>query len=247
MNLPYPLIAFVVLLIFAVYLVERYPHLFLPLSLSEQFIEIIKATRGVEASSEGLKLENRKEKACYKVDLSRAFEQAKAYELCELMKAKILRTGVQFDRLVGCLMIESDNQERLSREGYHIVPILAAMLRKPYALLYEIYTKGKGVQLKLDGLISPGERAILVDDVATTGTTLMRTAGYLRDRGLQVQDAFVFVNRARPFERANLEKAGIHLHFIIDRYDLIEALEKAGYFTPDELAIVRKDVDLKAA
>ncbi|MEM4498406.1 MAG: phosphoribosyltransferase family protein, partial [Nitrososphaerota archaeon] len=70
--------------------------------------------------------------------------------------------------------------------------------------------KSHGTRRLIEGDFSPGLKALIVDDVATTGSSLERAASALRSEGLVVESAFVIVDREEG-ARERLEHLGIKL------------------------------------
>jgi orotate phosphoribosyltransferase len=63
---------------------------------------------------------------------------------------------------------------------------------------------------QIEGVWSPGQRVIIMDDLATGGGSIDETAERLRDAGLIVRDAFVLLDRQEG-AAARLKKSGINL------------------------------------
>jgi orotate phosphoribosyltransferase/uridine monophosphate synthetase len=62
----------------------------------------------------------------------------------------------------------------------------------------------------VEGVYSPGQTAIIMDDLVTGGGSIAETAERLREAGLLVKDAFVLVDRQQG-ARERLKKDGINL------------------------------------
>lgn len=65
-------------------------------------------------------------------------------------------------------------------------------------------------QSKIEGRFKEGESVLIIDDLMTTGGSLIETLTILKDAGLQVRDAIVLVDRGQGgVER--LRRYGLHL------------------------------------
>jgi uridine monophosphate synthetase len=195
-------------------------------------------------------LEHRGE-ATYVVYLSEAFNKGDVRTLPELMSNVIESSNIKFNRVVGILTMRHDSEGQLSREGYHLAPIIAYLLNKPYMLLYETKDESTNkVSFLEEGEVEASESVIIVDDVLTTGGSIMNAATYLmREKKIVVRDAFAFVSRphGESLERVrnSLRQEGISLHFIIDSKELLDRLHKEGYIGEKELQRAREDKDFQ--
>lgn len=82
-------------------------------------------------------------------------------------------------------------------------------------------THGKGKQVEGPSL-EPGSEVVIVDDVATTGSSLVEAAGVLRSSGLIVKKAIVLVDRQEG-GRENLLAAGLELSSIFTAADFLKS------------------------
>ncbi len=80
--------------------------------------------------------------------------------------------------------------------------------------------KDHGLGKLIEGTFSNGETAIIVDDVLTTGGSLIRAADAARDAGLLVTHALVIVDRSEEEARQRLAQHGIQLLRLLTLDDL---------------------------
>ncbi len=80
--------------------------------------------------------------------------------------------------------------------------------------------KDHGLGKLIEGTFSSGETALIVDDVLTTGGSLIRAAEAARDAGLRVSHAMVIVDRSNDEGRQRLEQNGIQLLRLLTLDDL---------------------------
>ena len=94
--------------------------------------------------------------------------------------------------------------------GIAYAAVLAFNLKKP--LLYvrkEVKEHGRG--RKVEGLLVPGERVLVLDDVITTGKNIVDAVEAIRAEGGLVEDAVVLLDRLQG-GKANLKEVGVELH-----------------------------------
>ncbi|MGC9435852.1 MAG: orotate phosphoribosyltransferase [Methanomicrobiales archaeon] len=108
------------------------------------------------------------------------------------------------------------------------VPLAVAVSlesRKPYAIIRR-EEKGHGKNGTVIGDVS-GRRVLLVEDVVTTGGSVLFGVETLRQANATVRDVVCVVDREQGGE-VLLEKAGIRLHSLIRLSDLLDTRGAAG-------------------
>jgi orotate phosphoribosyltransferase len=94
--------------------------------------------------------------------------------------------------------------------GIAYAAVVAINLSKP--LLYvRKEQKEHGHERRIEGLLQPGDRVVILDDVATTGTSLLEAADAIRAEGGVVADAVVLLDRQQGADE-NLRRSGVKLH-----------------------------------
>jgi orotate phosphoribosyltransferase len=73
----------------------------------------------------------------------------------------------------------------------------------------------------IEGVVKAGERALIVDDVLTSGGSLLKAVSAARGAGLVVHDALVIVDRKEQDGRARVEQEGVTVTSLITIDDLI--------------------------
>lgn len=81
--------------------------------------------------------------------------------------------------------------------------------------------KSYGTKKKIEGQFKQGHRCLIIEDIITTGSSILETAHDLREAGLVVNDAIVLINREQGGETALLEQ-GIHLHAALSLETLLK-------------------------
>ncbi len=90
--------------------------------------------------------------------------------------------------------------------------------------------KAYGTRKLVEGVFEPGARALVVDDVITTGGAKIEALQPLREAGLVVSDIVVVVDREQSGARV-IEQAGLRLHSVIKIRPLLRQLRDDGAIT----------------
>lgn len=100
--------------------------------------------------------------------------------------------------------------------------------------------KGFGRNARIEGDLADGQRAILVEDLATDGGSKLSFVEALREAGAECADTFViFHYDIFPAGVEKLREAGVRLHALATWWDVIAAAEEEESLDPDGLKAVR--------
>lgn len=137
-----------------------------------------------------------------------------------------LLQGVRYDRLAGV--------------PYAALPIGAALsLRTGKPLIYpRKEAKAYGMGRAIEGLWSPGERVVVIEDLVTSGGSTLKTVEALRAAGLVVHDVAVLIDREQG-ARAALAGAGLNLHAVCTLSQVLDVLRERGLIDAARDASVR--------
>jgi orotate phosphoribosyltransferase len=80
--------------------------------------------------------------------------------------------------------------------------------------------KAHGLGRLIEGAISPNDRALIVDDVLTSGGSLLKAVAAAREAGLTVTHALVIVDRKEQEGRAKVEQEGVKVISLLTIDDL---------------------------
>jgi orotate phosphoribosyltransferase len=83
--------------------------------------------------------------------------------------------------------------------------------------------KDHGLEKLIEGSFQPGERAVVVDDVLTSGGSLLKAVAAARGAGLVVTHALVIVDRKEQNGRRKVEDEGLTLVSLLTIDDLTRA------------------------
>jgi len=84
--------------------------------------------------------------------------------------------------------------------------------------------KDHGLGKLIEGATSPGDHALIVDDVLTSGGSLLKAIAAARQAGLVVSQTLVIVDRKEQDGRARVEREGVSLISLLTIDDLTRAL-----------------------
>jgi uridine monophosphate synthetase len=102
--------------------------------------------------------------------------------------------------------------------------------------------KDHGTTRKVEGSYLPGECAVLLEDVVTSGGSVVSAAETLREAGLTVSDAVVLVDRQQG-GGALLEAAGLRLHLVMGINDLLDEIRTEALIDQATFVEVKEYLD----
>lgn len=104
--------------------------------------------------------------------------------------------------------------------------------------------KGFGRNAQIEGEMADGARVILVEDLASEGSSKLNFVRAIRQAGGTIAHSFVIFNYGIfPASIAALETEGVHLHYLATWWDALRVAESLGYFTREQFAAVKAFLD----
>lgn len=100
--------------------------------------------------------------------------------------------------------------------------VLAFRTKKPF-LYVRKEAKTHGRERRVEGLLSPGERVLIADDLVTTGKSTMEAIDAVRCEGGIVNDAVVLIDREEGGVRT-LKEAAVRLHAFLKITEIARTL-----------------------
>ena len=110
--------------------------------------------------------------------------------------------------------------------GIAYAAVLAFSLSKPF-LYVRKELKEHGRERRIEGMLQPGDKVLLLDDVITTGKNIIEAAQAIRAEGGVVEDAVVLLDRQQGGD-GNLRKIGVKLHSFTTIRRIAERLAALG-------------------
>jgi len=153
---------------------------------------------------------------------------------CDLY-VKLIKSDIganNFDRIAG-----------IPTAGIPFASLTAYHLKKPF-LYIRPTERLHGRERRVEGILLPGNRVLLMDDLITIGGSLRRAAEAIRAEGGVVTDAVVLLDREEG-GKENLAKDHVKLHYLLTTSEAAYNLCEIGAITEDQLDIVLKQVKRK--
>lgn len=99
--------------------------------------------------------------------------------------------------------------------------------------------KDYGTRKIIEGKFNEGDTSIIIEDVVTTGSSIMDTVHDLQTEGVKVTDTIVVVDREQG-GGTNLEAKGVKMHSLMTLSQVIEYLHEAGKIGEETVAEIKK-------
>jgi len=125
--------------------------------------------------------------------------------------------------------------------GLVIASALAIETVKPL-----IYVRSKpkdyGTSKSVEGKIHDNMKVVMIDDVATTGGSVVNAIKSLKEVNITVKDVYVIVNRMEGADEAMLE-LGVKMHSILNILQITEALFEQNLIDASVLEKVKNQIN----
>lgn len=102
--------------------------------------------------------------------------------------------------------------------GVPLAASAAMAAGKPFVIVRNA-KKDYGTAKQVEGILNPGERVLLVEDILTTGGQVLEAARALTDLGVKVVRIVAVIDRLEG-ARENIEQAGFEMHALFTTADL---------------------------
>ena len=126
---------------------------------------------------------------------------------------------------------------RLAAIPYAALPIgTAVALELELPLIYpRKEVKAHGTSRPIEGEFEAGDRAVVLDDLITTGGSKLAAIEALEAAGLEVRDVVVLIDREQG-GGVDLSEAGYRLHAVLRLSEMLELLVQAGRISAEQRA-----------
>jgi orotate phosphoribosyltransferase len=117
---------------------------------------------------------------------------------------------------------------------------VALQLQKP--MIY-VRKEGKnyGRMKRIEGMIKPGWKVLIMDDLVTTGQSILSGIDAIKEEGGEVKHVAVLIDRLEG-AKANLKKAGVTLRPLTDVLELVRTLHAKDEISDDEMQAIKSQV-----
>ncbi len=135
---------------------------------------------------------------------------------------------------------EFDTIASVPTSGLVFGSALAYEMSKPFIYARK-ESKGYGTGKAVEGYLKPGSRVLVVDDVATTGTSVSKAVETIRANGGIVENAVALVDRHEGGQD-RLRDMGVKLHTVAGIDQIVNELHKAALIDENTLGSVMKQM-----
>jgi orotate phosphoribosyltransferase len=124
--------------------------------------------------------------------------------------------------------------------GIPFASLIAYNLKKPFLYIRK-GVRLHGRQRRIEGVLTPGDRVLLVDDLITTGLSLVKASKAIMAEGGVVSDAVVLLDREEG-GKERLEENGIRLHPLLNMDEIADKLHELGTIDKEQLKTILKQI-----
>jgi len=127
--------------------------------------------------------------------------------------------------------------------GMAFASVVAYQVKKPFVYIRP-KVKLHGRERRIEGILMPGNRVLLVDDLVTTALSLGKAAKAIRAEGGVVSDALVMLDREEG-GKERLAKDNIKLHYLLTAREAATKLYELGAIEEDQLKTILRQAKKK--
>jgi uridine monophosphate synthetase len=123
---------------------------------------------------------------------------------------------------------------------YTALPIATSLCldRKLPMVMRRKEVKAYGTKRAIEGEFQSGQTCLIVEDLITSGTSVLETSAALEREGLVVRDAVLLLDREQGGVE-NLKARGLTVHAVFTATEMIDTLEKSGRLTAEMAQLAR--------
>jgi uridine monophosphate synthetase len=157
-----------------------------------------------------------------------------------------LRRLVSYPQLLGIVgsayipILRTLHFNQLAALPYAAIPIATAIsMLAGWPVVYpRKESKAYGTRAEIEGIFEPGDEAVIIDDLATTGESKFEAIDKLTQAGLQVKHIVVLIDR-QSGARETLESSGFDFHAVFTLKELLDYWEAHQRVPPEQISSVR--------
>lgn len=129
--------------------------------------------------------------------------------------------------------------------GLALASPVAYTLKKPL-VYFRKEPRNHGTGKRVEGFLPPGSRVLVLDDLVTTGMSIMAAAEAFRGEGGVVNDCVVLIDRLEGGEK-ELAKNGIKVHRLTEIMEVTNLLYEMEAISSDEKEAIERQVSLQSS
>ena len=137
-------------------------------------------------------------------------------------------------------MLPLDNFDLICGVPYAALPMATAMSLESYIplIIKRKEAKAYGTKKLIEGIYQKGQNCLLVEDVITSGKSLLETIAEVEHEDLKVSDIVVVLDREQGGKEL-LEKKGLKVHTLFNITEVCEILSAENMLTDDEVQRIK--------
>ena len=141
-------------------------------------------------------------------------------------------------------MLPLDNFDIICGVPYAALPMATAMSLESYIplIIKRKEAKSYGTKKLIEGIYEKGQNCLLVEDVITSGKSLVETIDEVENEGIKVSDIVVVLDRQQG-GKEKLEAKGYKVHSLFKISEVVEILREVNYIDDEEVARIRDFVN----
>ncbi|QCX54137.1 orotidine-5'-phosphate decarboxylase [Elizabethkingia sp. JS20170427COW] len=133
-------------------------------------------------------------------------------------------------------MLPLDNFDLICGVPYAALPMATAMSLESYIplIIKRKEAKAYGTKKLIEGIYQKGQNCLLVEDVITSGKSLIETIAEVENEGLKVSDIIVVLDRQQGGKERLAEK-GYQVHTLFNITEIVEILQEEKLLDDEEV------------
>lgn len=137
-------------------------------------------------------------------------------------------------------MLPLDNFDLICGVPYAALPMATAMSLESYLplIIKRKEAKDYGTKKLIEGIFTKGQNCLLVEDVITSGKSLLETIPEIENEGITVSDIVVVLDRQQGGKEL-LESKGYRVHTLFTISEVCSMLKEEGHLCDDEVLQIR--------
>ena len=141
-------------------------------------------------------------------------------------------------------MLPLDNFDIICGVPYAALPMATAMSLESYIplIIKRKEAKSYGTKKLIEGIYEKGQNCLLVEDVITSGKSLVETIDEVENEGIKVSDIVVVLDRQQG-GKEKLEAKGYTVHSLFNISEVVEILRAVNYIDDEEVARIQDFVN----